>query len=263
MKTRAAGAGLLLAAAFALGACSQAPSTPTADRPDQPAPSLSDPGAAVPTTAQPGSAEPPSTPAPATSTNAQTKGGPLTVYASADDRAKVVTTLKPTTTFGSKTTLLVTQQKEGWVQVELPTRPNGSSGWVKQDQVNLRQNDVTIYVDLASRAARVTKGDEVVAETAVAVGSKENPTPKGTFYVTDLVQNRNPKDAYGPFALGLSAHSETLSEFGGGDGQVAIHGTNEPTSIGKAVSHGCVRLPNEVIQVLGEAAPLGTPVVIV
>ncbi len=100
----------------------------------------------------------------------------------------------------------------------------------------------------------------VVLETPVAVGSSDNPTPTGDFYVTDLLDTGNATSAYGPFAFGLSGHSETLSEFGGGDGQVGIHGTNQPSSIGNAVSHGCVRVPNDIVVQLAHSLPLGTPV---
>jgi lipoprotein-anchoring transpeptidase ErfK/SrfK len=79
--------------------------------------------------------------------------------------------------------------------------------------------------------------------------------------VTDRVRPGNPKGAYGAFALGISAHSDTLTEFDGGDGQVAIHGTNQPASIGRAASHGCVRVPPHVVKQL-ELVPLGTPVII-
>ena len=81
-------------------------------------------------------------------------------------------------------------------------------------------------------------------------------------YVTDVLDTGNDGGAYGPFALGLSAHSETLSEFGGGDGQVGIHGTNDPSSIGNNVSHGCVRVPNDIVSQLAAIVPLGTPVTI-
>ena len=52
-----------------------------------------------------------------------------------------------------------------------------------------------------------------------------------------------------------------LTEFGGGDGQIAIHGTNNPGDIGQDVSHGCVRIENAAIERLS-TLPLGTPVVI-
>ena len=63
------------------------------------------------------------------------------------------------------------------------------------------------------------------------------------------------------FAIGLSGHSNTLSEFNGGDGQIAIHGTDDEGTIGQDVSHGCVRVSNDIILKLAKL-PLGTPVVI-
>jgi lipoprotein-anchoring transpeptidase ErfK/SrfK len=75
----------------------------------------------------------------------------------------------------------------------------------------------------------------------------------------DLLQDRS--GPYGTFALGLSAHSDRLSEFAGSDAQVGIHGTNDPSSIGRAVSHGCVRVPDDVADVLAQV-PLGTPVLV-
>jgi lipoprotein-anchoring transpeptidase ErfK/SrfK len=98
--------------------------------------------------------------------------------------------------------------------------------------------------------------------TPVAVGTTEAPTPTGAFYVVDKLTTGDPAGPYGLFALGLSAHSNVLTDFAGGDGQVGIHGTNDPTSIGQAVSHGCIRVPNEVSQTLNDLVDLGTPVTI-
>jgi lipoprotein-anchoring transpeptidase ErfK/SrfK len=99
-----------------------------------------------------------------------------------------------------------------------------------------------------------------VLETPVVIGAPDTPTPAGAFYVTDLLDNADDAGPYGPYALGLSAHSDTLSEFAGGDGRIGIHGTDTPDSIGQAVSHGCVRVPNEVVAQLARSLPLGTPV---
>lgn len=43
---------------------------------------------------------------------------------------------------------------------------------------------------------------------------------------------------------------------------VMIHGTDDPKSIGRRVSHGCIRLPNDMLEVLWKEAPVGTPVYI-
>lgn len=173
-----------------------------------------------------------------------------------------VTTLSPTTELGSKTTLLVVGEQDDWVQVLLPVRPNGATGWLRKADVELKGNDMAVAVDLATRKVTVTKAGEVVVEAEAAIGAGKTPTPTGTFSVTDLVETEGSGSAYGPYAIGLSGHSETLSEFGGGDGQIGLHGTNDPSSIGQAVSHGCVRVPNDIVTQIVQLVPLGTPVVI-
>ncbi len=170
--------------------------------------------------------------------------------------------LSERTDFGSARVLLVEQVIDGWVEVELPIRPNETSGWVRADDVTLEEIDALVEVDLDARTITTWIDGDVVLETSVAIGSPANPTPTGTFFVTDKIETVDAASAYGPYALGLSAHSDTLTEFAGGDGQIGIHGTNAPDSIGEAVSHGCVRLPNELISVLATTLPLGTPVII-
>ena len=173
----------------------------------------------------------------------------------------VQATLSPTTTYGSARTFLVDRVEGGWVHVFLPTRPNGSTGWVAGTDVRTEQIPDSIVVSLAKLTITVTVSGHDPLTAPAAIGTAQNPTPKGRFYVTDRVQPNNPNGAYGSLALGLSAHSDTLSEFGGGDGQIGIHGTNEPASIGKAASHGCVRVPPRVVDLL-KLVPLGTPVTI-
>ena len=63
-------------------------------------------------------------------------------------------------------------------------------------------------------------------------------------------------------AIGISAFSTVLTGWAQG-GPVAIHGTNEPWSIGHAVSNGCIRLPNETLRRVFTLAVAGTPVIIV
>jgi lipoprotein-anchoring transpeptidase ErfK/SrfK len=189
----------------------------------------------------------------------------IAVFAAIGDEAPV-STLPATTEFGSPTTLRVVawEGDDGeWLDVLLPVRPNGSRGFVRAGDVDLARVEYAIDVDLTTRVLNmVDKTGATVLSTPIATGSPENPTPLGSFYVTDVLDTNDDGGAYGPFALGLSAHSETLSEFGGGDGQVGIHGTNQPTSIGQNVSHGCVRVPNDIVTQLASMVPLGTPVTI-
>ncbi|MBV8386095.1 MAG: L,D-transpeptidase, partial [Acidimicrobiia bacterium] len=59
-----------------------------------------------------------------------------------------------------------------------------------------------------------------------------------------------------------SAHSNVLTSFMGGDGMVGLHGTDAPGSIGRAVSHGCIRIGNADITKLAMMLPLGTPLIV-
>jgi lipoprotein-anchoring transpeptidase ErfK/SrfK len=187
---------------------------------------------------------------------------PVTVRAEAAASAAAVTTLSTSTPLGSPTTVLVVDERDGWLQVSLPVRPNGSTGWIPRPAAELQSNPVAITVDRARHQLVLTRDGQVELEAPVADGTAANPTPAGSFYVTDLVETENAGGAYGPFALGLSGHSETLTEFAGGDGQLGLHGTNEPARIGQSVSHGCIRVTNDVITRLMEIVPLGTPVTV-
>ena len=64
----------------------------------------------------------------------------------------------------------------------------------------------------------------------------------------------NPGGPYGTYAFGLSGRSNVLTEFAGGDGQIAIHGTNQPQLVGTASSHGCIRVTNDVANQLARSA---------
>lgn len=173
-----------------------------------------------------------------------------------------------TTEAGAPTTFAVVgdptaDPQDGWYQVQLPSRPNGATGWVAAERVTLSKTPFRVFVDLPGRTLRVEEDGAEVLTTAIAVGTPENPTPTGATYVTELIENVEPAGTYGPYAFGLALHSETLTEFAGGPGQVGIHGTNTPDLIGQAVSHGCVRLTNEAIdQLVDLQLPLGVPVLI-
>lgn len=149
-----------------------------------------------------------------------------------------------------------------WLEVNLPVRPNGSTGFVRTSDVTVQTTDYRLKVALAAHTLTVTKGGDVVLETPIGVGTSETPTPDGVYYLAALLQPPDPSGAYGPYAYGLSGFSNNpeLANFNGGDGIIGIHGTNEPDRIGTDVSHGCIRVTNEVITEMAGYLPLGTPV---
>lgn len=185
--------------------------------------------------------------------------GELRVYA-APGEPDPQRTLPATTILGTATVVTALGQPvDGWLEVMLPGRPNGSTGWVQTNRVDLYMVTDKVVIDLSDRELTYYQDGVQQLSTTVAIGTSHNPTPTGLFYVTDLVDIPG-GGPWGPAALGLSARSETITEFNGGDGIIGIHGTNKPGSIGQAASLGCVRLPNEMIIELRSLVSLGTPV---
>ncbi len=176
--------------------------------------------------------------------------------------AEVIVDLAHPIESGSPLVFQVLNERDGWVEVLLPVRPNGSKGWVLGSTVELTRNQYRIEVDTGAHRLTVFENGRVRMEVPVAIGTGATPTPLGEFYLTELLQPPDPTGPYGTYAYGLSGYSETLQSFNGGDGVIGLHGTNDPSSLGTDVSHGCIRLANETITELAKILPLGTPVVI-
>ena len=178
-------------------------------------------------------------------------------------RAKRPTlTLRRHDELGTQRAFLVRARWHDWLRVYLPTRPNGSLGWVRQHDVRMYTDGYRLIIRLRAHQLQLWKKRHLMAEYPVAVGTPSTPTPRGIFYVVELLEPPDPGGSYGPFSFGLSAHSNVLRFFSGGDGRVGLHGTNEPGLIGSSVSHGCIRLRNEAVRRLARILPLGTPVFI-
>ena len=166
------------------------------------------------------------------------------------------------TYWGTDLALLVTEGEPGdaWLQVQLPVRPNGSRAWIRSTDVTLSSHRFHAEVHLSERRVRVWDADELVADTQAVIGKPSTPTPIGRFYVNDLLPRDDPGGAYGPWILSLSAFSEALDTFNGGLPVIAIHGTNRPGLLGQDRSNGCIRVSNDIIELLAGEVPLGTPV---
>jgi lipoprotein-anchoring transpeptidase ErfK/SrfK len=149
----------------------------------------------------------------------------------------------------------------GWVRVQLPVRPNGSQAWVPTAAVKLSRTDLHIKVRLGAKRVEVWRGPHRISSYPAAVGTGSTPTPVGTFAMQDPVPSAPAQRSYlGPYILTLTAHSTVLRSFMGGDGLVAIHGTNAPNLLGQAVSHGCIRVSNAAVRALYRIVEPGTPV---
>jgi hypothetical protein len=257
-----------VALGLAAGACGSGGATeprPTAEASPIDSPAATDAPAPEPrpTTAPPSDPAPESAPEPKILVARSTEPEAVFEHPGDPEPARI---LPGSTDFGSPLTLLVTDvgagATDGWLRVLLPGRPNGAEAWLRAADVELYSVRHEVRVDLAARTLQVVEDGEVLLMTPIAVGEPANPTPTGRFSITDKLETGDAASPYGPFALGLSGRSEVLTEFAGGDGQVGIHGTDDPASIGQAASHGCIRVPNDVIEQLAAILPLGTPVTV-
>ncbi|KAA0232815.1 MAG: hypothetical protein JJLCMIEE_01971 [Acidimicrobiales bacterium] len=154
----------------------------------------------------------------------------------------------------------VEAEGELWHEVYLPVRPNGSKGWIRGSDVEVEYNDYRIVVELGEHMLTLYERGEPSMTIPVGVGTQDTPTPGGVFYIKELLQPVQEDSVYGDYAYGLSGYSNVLDSFNGTEAIIGIHGTNDPSTIGADVSHGCIRMTNENIGRLVQLLPLGVPV---
>jgi ribonuclease P protein subunit RPR2 len=105
---------------------------------------------------------------------------------------------------------------------------------VPASQVRASPRGHSAEVDLSSRRLTLYDGTDAVRTFPVAIGQPGTPTPTGRFFVTVRLRPPQISAVYGAWALGLSAYSEVLDQFGTGDGQIALHGNARPGDLGRA-----------------------------
>lgn len=148
-----------------------------------------------------------------------------------------------------------------WLEVRLPMRPNGRSGWVPHSALG-RLHVVRTFLRVDKRRLRATlyRRGKRIWRAPVGIGKPGTETPSGRFWIRERLHVPSRGSIYGPLAFGTAAYSK-LSEWPGG-GVVGIHGTNEPRLIPGRPSHGCIRVRNPAIRRLGRLMLIGTPVLI-
>jgi hypothetical protein len=202
-----------------------------------------------------GVARPISSPA----TVADVKGSTIGLY-STPGQAEADDAFDNPTWEGLALVFLVQERRGDWLEVQLNTRPNQTTAWVRAADVTLRQVTHRIVVSLAARSMTVYDGQTPVMEAPVAIGDPPPPPPTGNYYVDGAVRTPDPSGVYGPYQISVAAFSEVLMTFGSGVGQIAMHGTNAPSLVGSAVSNGCLRMRNADVTRLANTVPIGTPV---
>ncbi len=146
-----------------------------------------------------------------------------------------------------------------WVELRVPMRPNGKTGWVPRWALDSFQHtDMQIVVDRAARRLTLYRAGREIYEAPVGVGKPSTPTPAGHFWITEAFASDDP--FYGPWAFGTSDYAQD-TEFPDGS-IVGLHGTDQPSLIPGNPSHGCIRLRNTDIVALSKLVSIGTPLLI-
>lgn len=148
-----------------------------------------------------------------------------------------------------------------WLEVRIPMRPNGRTGWVRRSTLGPRYLVRTLLV-VSHQKLRATlyKRGKRIWRAPIGIGTPSTPTPVGRFWIREKFRTPGPGGLYGPVAFGTSNYS-VLSDWPGG-GIVGIHGTNEPFLIPGRPSHGCIRVRNQAVRRLWRLMPIGTPLLI-
>lgn len=183
--------------------------------------------------------------------------GPHTVYAKPGSEPVAIL---PAKELGNPTWVPVVERQDGWLRILLPSRPNGSTGWIDSKKLRTAHTSWSADIDVAARKLTLTHDGSEVGTWSVAVGKKKTPTPKGRTFLMGSIIDEEQKQ-YTPIVLPLGTHSSTLDTFGGGPGTVALHGWPDDSVFGRAVSHGCVRVPSDALKQLRNV-PLGSLIII-
>jgi len=159
--------------------------------------------------------------------------------------------------------LVDSQRPDGWVKVLLPVHPIGTFGWVHSTDVKINKVGYKIKIQLGAFKLTVFHRGDVVYQGPIAVGMPLSPTPTGEYYIRVVLKATGSPSAFGPYALGLASRTSEFTSFTGADDEIAIHGNDDPSALGRAVTRGSVRMENAEITTLAGLLPLGTPVQIV
>ena len=150
---------------------------------------------------------------------------------------------------------------EIWLRVRAPALPDGIEGWVPRTALGgYTLVSTRLVVDLERQRATLYDDGKRVFRAPIGVGKPESPTPRGEFYVRNVLTAYE-SQFYGPIAFGTSARSPVLTDWPAG-GFVGIHGTDRPDLVPGRVSHGCIRMRNPDIVRLARLLAVGTPLTI-
>lgn len=186
----------------------------------------------------------------------------IDVFTVASEYSEIKITFQRFDEFNEPRVFRIVGESGDYYNVQVPMRPNESTGYIRKSDVDVISTDQRILIDLSDRSVIVWNGDEIVLNTTSTIGQPSSPTPTGSFYVRNVFE-WYADSIYGPYVIPLSAYSEAIDQINGGDAVVAIHGTQRPDLMGAAASLGCVRLDNDTLRELAAIIEPGAPVEVV
>lgn len=179
----------------------------------------------------------------------------------ASPAGRVVARIGTKTRFGSPTVLNVVARRGRWIGVLSEHVANGRTAWVAKERVKLVHEAYAITADLSDRRVTVRRDDKAIRTFTVAIGRPGSPTPTGRFAVTDAI-TLDQGSGYGCCAFALTGRQPNVPQGWAGGDRLAIHGTQDETSIGTPASAGCLRAPDQDLRWMLTRIPLGTRVTI-
>jgi lipoprotein-anchoring transpeptidase ErfK/SrfK len=155
------------------------------------------------------------------------------------------------------------------VEIKIPnpfySDKNVLKATIAKQTISKQKVSYYIEVNKSKNTLAIFKNQKLVRSLPVATGKAVNLTPVGTFKIVNKIKDPwyspkgiaggTPQNPLGVRWLGLNVPNTKGTKYG-------IHGTNNPTSIGKYASLGCIRMNNKDIQWLYDQIPIGTKVVI-
>lgn len=145
--------------------------------------------------------------------------------------------------------------------VPVPYAGRDVTGWIRLRGLRTYTTQMSVLADLSRHRLWVYRGERVVLSARAATGAAASPTPTGRYTVSDRVAFPS-GGVLGTYAFGLSGIQPNLPAGWSGGNQLAIHGTDDPSSIGRSASAGCLRVAERVLDRLRRLLPVGTPVVV-
>jgi lipoprotein-anchoring transpeptidase ErfK/SrfK len=168
--------------------------------------------------------------------------------------------------WGGPNVLLVLDAKTvdevDYVKVLLKRMPAGLGGWIPAENVKLARTTRRVVVDLSSRTVTIRDSGKMLLRARAVIGAAATPTPSGQFAI-DAPVDQPRGSVLGRRILAIAAYSRALARYQGGIPQTAFHAYEKlGDPLGKAASHGCVRVAQHTLDALLRLAPRGTPVLI-